>query len=174
MRTKSGYILMALVTGALFLCQCEKEKSADKTLSGKLLSYSECKDFTKSTTGSETLADTLSCVRYHYDIETRKLTLKHINTGFNCCPEELYCSFSSNNDTLFISESEKSASCDCNCLFDMNIEIADIDAGKYQVKFIEPYAENLDRLVFEIDLINQPEGSYCVTRKWYPWGQFSL
>lgn len=174
MKTKPGYIIMALVAGALFLYQCEKEKSADKTLSGKLISYTECKDFTKSTPGSETIADTLSCVQYRYDMETRKLTLKHINTGFNCCPEELYCSFSANVDTLFINESEKSAMCDCNCLFDMDIEITDVDAGKYQVKFIEPYAEDLDPLLFEIDLVNHPEGSFCVNRKWYPWGQYSL
>ncbi|MBN1145362.1 MAG: hypothetical protein JXA72_13105 [Bacteroidales bacterium] len=169
MKTKLSYLVLALMAGML-IYQCEKEKQAETTLSGKLLEYSDCKSFTKSATDEAIIADTLSCIHYQYDAEKRQLNMKHVNTGFNCCPEELYCSFSMISDTIVIKESEKSALCDCNCLFDMDIEITGVDARKYQVKVVEPYAVNMDKLIFEVDLAHQPEGSFCVTRKDYPWG----
>lgn len=169
MKTKLSYMIMALTLG-LLLYQCEKEKQTETLLSGKLLDYSDCKDFTKSATNAVTIADTLSCMQYQYDVEKRLLKVKHVNTGFNCCPGELYCSFSMISDTIVIKESEKSPMCNCNCLFDLDIEIAGVDARKYQLKVVEPYAVEMEKLLFEINLALEPEGSFCVTRKTYPWG----
>ncbi|MFO7370331.1 MAG: hypothetical protein R6X09_08690 [Bacteroidales bacterium] len=170
MKTKLSFLVLALMAGML-LYQCEKEKQAETVLSGKLLDYSDCKDFTKSATNAVTIADTLSCIQYQYDVEKNLLKVKHVNTGFNCCPGELYCSFSMISDTIVIKESEKSALCHCNCLFDMDIEITGVANRKYQVKVVEPYAEEMEKLVFEVDLAQEPEGSFCVTRKDYPWGE---
>lgn len=60
--------------------------------------------------------------------------------------------------------------CDCNCLYDLEIELNGVDSKKYQVKFIEPYARENKEILFEMDLTNTNEGTYCVTRKQYPWG----
>ncbi len=169
MKTKLSCIILALTAGML-LHQCEKEKHTETTLSGKLVKASDCKDFLKSALVSETIADTLSCIHYAYDAEKQKLTVKHVNTGFNCCPGELSCSFSMIGDTIVIKESEQGALCHCNCLFDMDMEITGVEARKYHMKVIEPYAMYLEKLVFEADLAQEPEGSFCVTRKSYPWG----
>lgn len=170
MKTKLSCIILALMAGMLFY-RCENEKQTETTISGKLVKHSACKRSVKFTeTIAEAVADTLSCIQYKFDLGNHKLTVKHVNAGFNCCPGELSCSFSMISDTIVIKESEQSALCNCNCLFDMDMEISGVNAGKYQVKVVEPYAEDMDRLVFEADLTQEPEGSFCVTRKIYPWG----
>ncbi|MFA5420089.1 MAG: hypothetical protein WC341_16675, partial [Bacteroidales bacterium] len=63
----------------------------------------------------------------------------------------------------------KSTLCKCNCLYDLDIEINGIDAKIYQVEFIEPYSDEQEKIIFELDLTMEKEGSYCVTRKQYPW-----
>jgi hypothetical protein len=166
MKTTLSYLVMALMAGML-VYQCENEKQAESAISGVLVKHSACKSSLKT---AEIIADTLSCLQYQYDAENRKLTVKHVNAGFNCCPDELYCAFSLISDTIVINESEKSALCNCNCLFDLDMEITGVDARKYQVKVIEPYAADIEKLLFEIDLDEEPEGSFCVTRKDYPWG----
>ena len=166
MKKASGHIILALMTVTL-LCQCEKEKQAESAISGVLVKHSECKSSLKS---AEIIADTLSCIQYVFDAENRQLTVKHVNAGFNCCPGELSCSFSIISDTIVITESEQSGLCNCLCLFDMDMEISGVNARKYQVKVIEPYAEDKERLVFEANLTQEPQGSFCVTRKNYPWG----
>jgi hypothetical protein len=98
------------------------------------------------------------------------LTVKHINAGFNCCPDSLYCKVDLEGDTILIQELENSTLCHCNCLYDLVIEIKGIDLKKYHVKFIEPYVADQNKLLFEIDLTEDSTGSYCVTRQQYPWG----
>ncbi len=166
MKTIFDYLVLALLVGIL-LCRCENEKQAETTISGVLVKHSECKSSLKST---ETISDTLSCLQYAYDAKNRKLTVKHVNAGFNCCPGELSCSFSMINDTIVIKESEQSGLCNCNCLFDLDMEIDGVEAKKYQVKVVEPYAGDMEKLLFEIDLALEPESSFCITRKEYPWG----
>jgi hypothetical protein len=137
-------------------------------MSGKLLSYSDCKE-KKSIDFTEGTPDSLSCVEYSFNPSESKLYLKHINAGFNCCPKGLYCNISLNNDTITIHEFENAHDCDCNCLYDLYIEINGAIIKKYQVKFIEPYCSEQEKLLFEIDLTNGNAGSYCVSRKQYPW-----
>jgi hypothetical protein len=96
--------------------------------------------------------------------------MTHINSGFNCCPEKLYCEVSVNNDTVIISEFEKEQGCNCNCLFDLDIELSGFDQNKYIVKFVEPYTIGQEQLIFEMDLATDVEGEYCGVRKGYPWG----
>jgi len=98
------------------------------------------------------------------------LTINHINAGFNCCPFDLSCQVSVINDTIMIRETEKEQGCNCLCLFDLDIELKDVDPKKYQVRFIEPYAEGQAPLMFEMDLSAQNEDEICVIRKMYPWG----
>lgn len=73
-----------------------------------------------------------------------------------------------------IQEYEKVADCKCECLYDLEIEVNGVDFKKYQIKFIEPYALEQDKLDFEVDLTKDSNGTYCVTRKQYPWGINSL
>jgi hypothetical protein len=138
-------------------------------MTGKLTSHSNCKS-SASSLKYLSIADTSSCVVYSFNATNNTLSFKHINTVFNCCPEEIYCKVSLSNDTIFIEESEKSHLCLCLCLFDLNLDFSAVEAKKYQVKIIEPYSEDKDQIIFGIDLTQNTGGSYCVTRKGYPYG----
>jgi hypothetical protein len=164
MKTFAG-VLSAILILAFFFSGCKKEQTI---ISGKVVNHSGCKSF-KSVNNDP---DTLSCVDYSFSASEHKLILKHINAGFNCCPGELSCEVTFNNDTIVIQEFEEAADCDCNCLFDLDIEITGIEAERYYLKFIEPYCGNQEKLFFEIDLKNQPDDSHCVFRDQYPWGIF--
>lgn len=175
MKASTNLILIFLVT-ALFIICCEKDNSSKKEInfSGSLTSYSSCKNNFKSTLEVNETPDTLSCVEYVFDNENNKLTLKHINAGFNCCPDTITCDIKLNGDTIQIEEHEGAALCDCNCVYDLDLEIKGVEAKKYRVKMVEPYADDQAKLDFQIDLIQNASGSYCVTRKQYPWGVYSL
>jgi hypothetical protein len=143
------------------------ENPVDPTI--KLVKNTSCKGL-KSARLVAPSADSLSCVNYQYDQSTQKLTIQHINAAFNCCPDTLSCKISMSGDTIVISESEKKAGCKCNCLYDLQMEIVAIPAGKYQVRMAEPYCGSQKPLIFGIDLSKVKEGSFCVLRKQYPWG----
>ena len=96
--------------------------------------------------------------------------MKHINAAFNCCPGKIECKISLKGDTIVIEESETSSACDCNCLYDIGFEIKNVEKNTYQVKVIEPYAGNEDRIFFKIILSQNNSGNWCITRKGYPWG----
>jgi len=170
------YSLLTCSLIVLVILSCEKNDDYDKQLiiSGQLISNTTCKNDLKSRSQIVETPDSLSCVNYSFDKENNKLTIRHINAGFNCCPDSLYCKIELKGDTILIQEFEKVADCRCNCLYDLDFEISGVDLKKYQLKFIEPYVAEQDKLVFEIDLNSDQNGTYCVIRKLYPWGIDSL
>jgi hypothetical protein len=169
MKTRKLAVLLT-ATAMLLIVSCENQKEITETgITGKLTNSSECKSLKSGNLKSD-IPDSLSCIDYSYDTANHKLTMKHINAGFNCCPGKLSCTVSAINDTIFIRESEKQQGCDCDCLFDLDIELQGVDQNKYQVRFIEPYADGQEELNFEMDLILNNEGAFCVVRKGYPWG----
>ena len=133
-----------------------------------ITSQSPCK-YDKSTTITNALPDSISCVEYAFNASTGILNLTHINAGFNCCPGEIYCTYEVSPDTLIIKEHETSAQCTCECLFDLEMEISNVHSGFYIVKFVEPYCGSQDLLIFPVQLANQPTGSFRVKRDQYPW-----
>ncbi|MBN1416920.1 MAG: hypothetical protein JW973_17620 [Bacteroidales bacterium] len=160
------YVLSGLAI-LFFICTCEKENNP---FGGTINKLTDCK-YTKSTVMWTEIMDTMSCIQYSYDPENQSLLLQHINAGFNCCPGRTYFHCHYAGDTLIIYENETSAACDCNCLFDLEYQISDIALKKYHVILMEPYAEDKEKIQFEMDLISSNSGSKCVIRKGYPWGQ---
>jgi hypothetical protein len=161
-----------LVAAVLFLtpgCGNQEEAPDPSGISGSLINQSECKNF-KSGNLKFTTADTFSCVHFLYDDANNLLTLNHINAGFNCCPIEITCHVSQSKDTIIITESEKMPACNCDCLFDLDIEVQNVVKHVYQVKFIEPYALEMTPLIIEMNLNEISQGEFCVIRKGYPWG----
>jgi hypothetical protein len=154
----------------VFVLGCEKEENIPAEISGQLISNTQCKDFFKSASEGITTPDSLSCIEYTFNQTDSTLTLKHINAGFNCCPELLSCEVTASGDTLIIEEFEKSALCDCNCLYDLDIVINGVLDKQYKIKMVEPYARDQEELFLEIDLSVEVSGSFCVLRKRYPWG----
>jgi hypothetical protein len=167
-----AYVNVALLSVAAFLliASCNDEKDpVINGIKGNLVHNSECKTFNSGNRETDTIS-TLSCVHYTYNTTSHVIIMKHFNAGFNCCPIELYCEVTVAGDTIIISESEKEQNCNCLCLFDLDIELQNINPDKYIVKFIEPYAEGMPPLIFEMDLTENDEGEYCIYRERYPWG----
>ena len=153
-------LIIGFFTG-LLIFSCEKE---NQIITGKVITDSGCKT-SKSDSNTDSTPDSLSCINYLYEETRAKLFIKHINAGFNCCPQKLYCVVSMSGDTIIIKEYELSAMCDCNCLYDLEIEITGLSSKQYQVKFIEPYSSEQEKIIFEMDLADHREGSFCVIRK---------
>ncbi|MBN1925010.1 MAG: hypothetical protein JW798_04175 [Prolixibacteraceae bacterium] len=155
----------------LLLTACDKEpqEKGPTLITGELISDTGCKSFGKSVSLEDEKPDTLSCIEYSFDETTRVLSINHINAGFNCCPESLYCSVSCHEDTILIEEHETEGLCDCLCLFDLEIEVAGVVPGEYVIQVIEPYNHEEEELVFNVNLESQKEGAYCAVRKKYPW-----
>lgn len=170
MRANMKLLLPAIaVIILIFNCNHENETNQPSEVNGQLVRNSKCKAM-KSGTGISSVSDSLSCVEYTYEEANNKLLLKHINAGFNCCPGNLMCHVSLSNDTIFIRELEEFALCNCNCLYDLDIEITGLGYQHYQLQFIEPYIGDQEPLNFSIDLQSITSGSYCVNRNNYPWG----
>jgi hypothetical protein len=176
MKKASIYLsFIALLIGFSF-CSCEKEKANNKqlNLTGRLISKSACKSNLKLTFGISDTSDSLSCIEYSFDNLANKLTIHHINAGFNCCPDSIYCKVSLSNDTITIREFEKGGLCNCDCIYDLTIEVNGVALKKYLINLIEPYANDLEKLISVVDFSKDKIGSFCVTRKQYPWGVNSL
>lgn len=173
-------LLVVTLIGLTIVCCEEKGNDGNQgdggnqgKISGKLISNSPCKGSIALNAPADEVPDSISRVEYSYDNETKKLTLKHINAGFNCCPDSLYCEIELKGDTIVIEEFEKLPLCNCFCVYDLEIEVDSVEMKGYQVKFVEPYAGEQDKLVFGIDLASAANGSYSVIRKLYPWGVYS-
>ena len=160
-------INIALLLFVIFLnIACEKEaENQPLKFSGELISHTGCKHLKSANCKNDQ-----SCVEYVFDKTNNKLSLTHINAGFNCCPDSMWCTISKAENNIIIEEFEASALCDCNCLYDFEIELKGIEQGKYTIRFIEPYCGEQEKLIFEVDFYNSSTGSFCVTRKRYPWG----
>lgn len=156
----------------LFL-SCEQNTKSNTEVFGDLKSFSNCKILNKVTGLSkivETLPDTLAGIEYHYDGKS-KLTLTHINAGFNCCPGELFTEITANNNQITIEEFETESVCDCDCLYDLFIEIDDIEPGNYSFSVLEPYLpENNENIYFILGLNKNNSGLITFKRHGYPWG----
>lgn len=139
---------------------------------GVMLGYSGCKEFQKDSPPDSTPPDQ-DCVEYQYDGEGI-LLLKHVNAGFNCCPDEILGEIAVMGNTITITENESlepSGGCDCLCLFDVDYQISDLPPGEYTITVDQLYLEEGDEMLeFTVDLISSPSGSHCVYRDHYPWG----
>jgi hypothetical protein len=114
-----------------------------------------------------------SCVDYVYEAGG-KLTLHHINAGFNCCPLDVTARVWLADHTVYIEEEEvlDGWGCWCLCLYDVDIELM-VPPGEWRIVFIEPYLEsqgpNNDPLDFTVDLSAPTAGRECASRGEYPW-----
>ena len=171
MRTLQKFLILWLIFGLFISCSETNSEKEPTEIVGALVSNSECKS-NAGIRSSTTIGtpDTLSCINFTYKATEKLLNIEHINAGFNCCPGTLSCNISISNDTIIIVEEEEAPMCNCNCLFDLEIEITGVLADSYIVKIVEPYLQDMKALMLNIDLANENEGSYCVTRKQYPWG----
>jgi hypothetical protein len=160
---KSTLYSILIATSFLFMFfGCDKNNQSNIT--GELTDNSECKALKAD------FSDTVSCINYIFEASTNTLNLSHINASFNCCPGNLSCEISIENDTIIIQEFASKQDCNCMCLFDLEIELKRVSSKKYFIKIVEPYIGDQQEILFEVDFTENYEGSYCVTRTQYPWG----
>jgi len=146
-------------------------KPPDCSPTGSLVNHGNCKSFHNESTLDSVSADQ-DCIEYQYDGQ-RVLLLKHINSGFNCCPDDIIGKVTINNNVISIEEDEVlSTPCLCLCLFDLTLEIVNLDPGDYTISVTEPYVEpSEEKMEFPISLSSTPSsGIHCVKRLHYPWG----
>jgi hypothetical protein len=118
----------------------------------------------------DSVARDQDCLQYRW-VDGDTLILKHINAAFNCCPEGVDVTLKVSGDTLMVTEQERSALCDCNCLYDLGYRISGIGLAKWHISVKEQYVQPAERaLSFEINLEESTAGEQCITRSGYPWG----
>ncbi|MCF8373363.1 MAG: hypothetical protein K9H64_17220 [Bacteroidales bacterium] len=133
---------------------------------GKVLNVSDCKNMKSSLTAANQ-----SCIEYLF--ADGLLQIDHLNAGFNCCPGDITADFIVNGNTITIYEHETVAECNCNCLYDIEMQIGNLQLGTYHLIFEEPYASQAGQEIeLTINLNDSLSGSYCVQREFYPWGIF--
>jgi hypothetical protein len=130
---------------------------------GTLINHTECKESFDNDSPKN-----FDCIEYEYNDEDL-LLLKHVNAGFNCCPE-ITADISIIDNKITIKEIELSGDCDCLCLFDVYYSIKDLNPGQYTITVEEPYIRNDEEILeFDVDLTSPVSGSFCVERFHYPW-----
>lgn len=167
MKTKLIYLLLPVICLIAIGCDKNNEETTQPQVEGSLINHSDCISFKTRPADADSNE---SCIEYTFDSTSNKLLLKHLNAGFNCAPGELSCEITFSNDTIFVEEFETWAIANCNCLFNLDIEINGIKAKRYYLKMIEPYIQGQETLEFYIDLKQTSSGEYCVERYKYPWG----
>ena len=141
---------------------------------GRLTGSSDCKVHPAGKGEAGASADNTppdqDCLEYEYD-GVSILRLKHVNAGFNCCPDSFTAAFEFDGQQITITEVEwLRAPCDCLCLYDLDLRITGLPAGTWTIKVVEPYLwPEAEPLEFTVDLVASPSGEYCVTRDRYPW-----
>jgi len=166
-------IVILIIFLFLILGSCkEKAVSPQIQATGFLTNYEGCKSLA-TTSGLETSphSGNVECLEYQYDGQGH-LTLKHINSGFNCCPKKIDASISLAEKAISIEEREEEQGCHCLCLFDVSYEFHELEPGTYLIEFRGPYVEEMDeKLRFDIQLYGQCSGAFCVARTHYPWAE---
>jgi hypothetical protein len=156
-------VVIALSTG------CSDDNPA--TVAGaepasSLVAMSECKrgtDFT-SDRGSDQ-----DCIEWSYN-GAGTLTLKHVNTAFNCCPE-YDITLAVREGTIALHERETAGLCACLCVFDIELRVTDLPRGIYTITVEQEYLEPGEPThVYELNLTEASTGSFCIPRAHYPWG----
>ena len=138
---------------------------------GSLINYEGCKEFSKGG-ATDTIPPDQDCMAYQYD-GAGVLLLRHVNAGFNCCPDDLMADINIQDNVITIEEDESlepSGGCDCLCLFDVDYRIDDLPSGEYTIRVYGMYLQGGEILEFIVDLASSPSGIHCVYRDHYPWG----
>jgi len=164
---KIKYILGIVATLSILFIGCGSSNTTNK--SGIITDLSNCGGFSDRLTRStiENLDNNSTVVYYSY--QDSILTIKHFNVAFNCCPSTISASSSIVGNTINIIETEdtSSQSCDCKCLYDLELQIEDILADSYEIVFDEVYGN--DETSFTVDLDNNSSGSVTYIRSYYPY-----
>ncbi|MBI9065991.1 MAG: hypothetical protein JEZ09_01785 [Salinivirgaceae bacterium] len=132
----------------------------------ELTSVTECKENNLK----DAFSSTEACINYTYNVATKELSLSHVNAAFNCCPDSIMVSLNFSGDTIKVTEAENFGECDCSCLYDISINLSNVEQKSWFITFDEQYIGNNTTLDGTMDLIHSTDSIFCVLREGYPWG----
>jgi hypothetical protein len=174
-RITVGAIATVIAATALVFSACGDKtadtEGADTNPNGEVTGYTSCKGVSMAASRGDT-ADSLDCLEYDYDGQS-VLRLKHVNAGFNCCPDSLMAAFQISTGEIVIDEAEllTSGGCHCLCLYDLDYEVTGLAPDQYSIRVNQPYlTDDAEILEFTLDLTAARSGTFCVLRDFYPWG----
>jgi len=162
------YLFSAFLLSAILFSGCDNQALTGKKLIK--ITSSSCKQFTESA-GTDSIAQDQDCVEFTYLPESKTLKIKHLNAAFNCCPDKVFGEISIDSNIITIVEKEKLTDpCKCNCLYDLDYELTDIEAGNYIIRITEAYLNDVDeKLEATLDLNKSEKAEICKKRTSYPW-----
>jgi hypothetical protein len=168
-------LAIAVAAVALVFSACGEKtmntQVTDTNPDGKVTAYTSCKGMSMAASRGD-MPKNQDCLEYDYDGQS-VLRLKHVNAGFNCCPDTLIGAFHISVGEIIIDESEllTTGGCHCLCLYDLDYEITGLAPDQYSIRVNQPYlTSGAEVLEFTLDLTSAKSGTFCVTRDFYPWG----
>lgn len=144
-------------------CKRQQEDAAQ----GRLTSQSGCKIFIMQSAPNIWPPDEDECLHYRYSGNI--LYLAQQNAAFNCCPGKIMAAIAVNDRFITIKETEQKAGCKCTCLYDLELEIINLEPGTYRIAIDEPYLGNQPQLDYVCTLEEGSAGDYCLDRSGSPW-----
>lgn len=160
--------IIAVVALGLASCASNSDSSSNPVQIplGNLISKTSCKSGEYSKT--ETYNKFEDVIEWEFADGT--LTLKHINSVFNCCPGNIFGNVKISKNAIEITEGSEKYDCKCNCLYDLTFEIKNLSPGIYKISIPEINKLSTDEAIsFSIDLNTNPKGFKIFARRCYPW-----
>ncbi|MBT7143349.1 MAG: hypothetical protein HN894_08415 [Bacteroidetes bacterium] len=160
--------ILVLIATIIFSLIAGCEEKTESTQESSLTSFDGCK-YTKSVALVDSFPNDETCIQYF--MEGNTLIFKHINAGFNCTPDNILAEISISNNLIVIEENQElSMPSDCKCLYDLEMQITNVDIDAYTVKVFEAYPAAPDDLIeFDLNLSLNTTGTYCLERDTPPW-----
>ncbi len=170
MRAAFKFFVIILAAQALVgLGGCKTNEAGQPDIVGALLNYNGCKLLPGGTLERMAQIRMQECLEYDYD-GRGTLTLKHVNSGFNCCPGSLTSEVVVTGKLITIIENEEMAGCHCLCLYDLEYRFENLSPGEYTIRFQCPYVPvNETMISIALELSGPAGGQYCLDRNQYPW-----
>ncbi len=160
-------ILIAAIMIFFFLGCGDKSTNQQSGPALSSIAYGDCKVFIEKP--GDVIVPPVECLEYQYD-GSDTLRLTHINSLFNCCPDDLTAEITVEGESIVIIEREDltSGGCDCTCYYDVDMKITGIIPGIYAVSVYGPYQDTA-RLQLYLDLSIEPSGIFCDSSELGDW-----
>lgn len=133
-KTKTILLMINILFFLIVFAGCDKENSGEK-IQLKDFSYSGCKENTDVVSRSGHLTRSTGANQEEYiEYEATAdgcLNIKHVNATFNCCPDTIKTTISSDRGEIKIIETETGAICNCICSYDLEYKIGPFTNQKY-------------------------------------------
>ncbi len=169
--TKFFPIAILFIAFIIFSCKDNETTANDDDANGVpygiITDTSGCKSFFDTT---RNIPKTNECVKVNYSSQDEILQLIHVNAGFNCCPGVISAEINIEDGVISFFEKQSQAGCRCNCLYDVEYELRNVEPGEYEFIIVGPLTDGESKKSLECKIdISEGTGEFCLERNFYPW-----